>query len=237
MMDEAIVNETMAYLRYLARMGCTGFDPPAEAVAMTKRWESGETAGGAGGETLEAIRAELGDCRRCRLCERRTRIVFGEGNSDARIFFVGEGPGAEEDRQGIPFVGAAGDLLTRIISAMTLSREDVYIANIVKCRPPGNRNPQPDEIAVCVPFLHRQIAAVRPEYIIALGSFAAKTLLDTDRPISALRGRFFDFGEARLMPTYHPAYLLRNPDRKRDVWDDIKKVMAARGLAIDKVRK
>ncbi len=236
-MDEAIVDETVAYLRYLSRMGCTGFDPPPEAVAMTKRWESGETAGGAGGETLDEIRAELGDCRRCRLCERRTRIVFGEGNPDARIFFVGEAPGAEEDRRGIPFVGAAGDLLTRIIAAMTLSREDVYIANIVKCRPPGNRNPQPDEIAACVPFLHRQIASVRPEYICALGSFAARTLLDTDRPISALRGRFFDFGEARLMPTYHPAYLLRNPDRKRDVWDDIKKVMAACGLAIDKVRK
>ncbi len=236
-MDEAIVDETVAYLRYLSRMGCTGFDPSAETLAMTERWESGETAGGAGGETLETIREELGDCRRCRLCERRTRIVFGEGNPDARIFFVGEAPGAEEDRQGIPFVGAAGDLLTRIIAAMTLSREDVYIANIVKCRPPGNRNPQPDEIAACVPFLHRQIASVRPEYICALGSFAARTLLDTDRPISALRGRFFDFGDARLMPTYHPAYLLRNPDRKRDVWDDIKKVMAACGLAIDKVRK
>ena len=184
----------------------------------------------ASAETLEAIRADLGDCQRCKLTHGRKRIVFGEGDPHARLVFVGEGPGGDEDRQGRPFVGAAGQLLTKIINAMHLDRESVYICNIIKCRPPGNRNPEPDEIKACLPFLHRQIAAVGPDFICALGSVAARILLDTDQPISRLRGRFHRFEGIAVMPTFHPAFLLRNPHRKREVWEDVKQLMHAMGL-------
>ena len=178
--------------------------------------------GADGGTALAAVREQLGDCRRCKLCERRTQIVFGVGNPGAALMFIGEGPGEEEDRQGEPFVGRAGQLLTEIITkGMGLRRSDVYIANVVKCRPPGNRNPEPDEIAACQPFLLAQIDTVDPKVIVALGKFAAQTLLETATPISKLRGRWFSFRGRRLMPTFHPSYLLRNPADKKLVWEDI----------------
>ena len=181
--------------------------------------------------TLEGLREVLGDCRRCKLCKGRTNIVFGAGNPDARLMFVGEGPGEDEDRQGIPFVGKAGELLTRIITnAMGLERDDVYIANVVKCRPPNNRNPEPDEIVACEPFLRRQVELVRPEVIVSLGNFATSALLGDRTPISRRRGHWHEFSGTALMPTFHPAYLLRNPSDKGLVWADIKLVMERLGL-------
>jgi uracil-DNA glycosylase family 4 len=178
-------------------------------------------------EALQAIRDDIGDCTRCKLhTQGRKQIVFGVGNPDADLMFVGEAPGADEDVQGIPFVGRAGQLLTKIIEAIGLQRDDVYIANVIKCRPPGNRNPDPDEVDTCEPFLFRQIDSIKPKVIVALGTFAAKALLKTQEPISRLRGRLYDYRGAKLIPTFHPAFLLRSPDRKRDVWDDMKKVRA-----------
>jgi uracil-DNA glycosylase family 4 len=174
--------------------------------------------------TLDAVRRELGACTRCPLHEGRNHLVFGEGDPHARLVFVGEGPGREEDLQGKPFVGRAGELLTRIIEAIDLTREQVYIANIVKCRPPHNRDPRPDEIQACFPFLIKQLQAIRPRIICALGSFAAQTLLGTEEKISALRGRFHRYQGAKLMPTYHPAFLLRNPQFKKAVWEDMKMI-------------
>jgi DNA polymerase len=174
---------------------------------------------------LRLIRDDIGDCTRCKLHAGRTNLVFGVGNPEARLMFVGEGPGADEDEQGEPFVGRAGQLLTQIIKAMGFAREEVYIANVVKCRPPGNRNPEPDEIAQCGPFLQRQIDAIVPRVIVALGKFAAQTLLETEAPISRLRGRFHSVGGIDVMPTFHPSYLLRNPAAKREVWEDMKMVM------------
>ncbi|MGE5245586.1 MAG: uracil-DNA glycosylase [Betaproteobacteria bacterium] len=176
-------------------------------------------------EALTDIRGDIGDCTRCKLHTLgRRQIVFGVGNPTADLMFVGEAPGADEDVQGIPFVGRAGQLLTRIIEAIGLTREDVYIANVIKCRPPQNRNPEPDEVDTCEPFLFRQIDTVRPKVIVALGTFAARTLLRTLDPISRLRGRVYDYRGARLIPTFHPAYLLRNPGSKREVWEDMKRV-------------
>ncbi len=174
--------------------------------------------------SLEGVREILGECTRCRLHEKRTKIVFGQGNPHARLMFIGEGPGADEDRQGLAFVGKAGQLLTRIIAAIGLSRDEVYIANIVKCRPPKNREPQPDEIETCLPFLRQQIRAIRPEIICALGAPAARTLLNANAPISRLRGKFYDLDGIQVMPTYHPAYLLRNPAEKRPVWEDMQAI-------------
>ncbi len=176
-------------------------------------------------ESLEDIRSEIGDCRRCSLCNGRKNIVFGEGNPKSAIMFIGEGPGADEDIQGRPFVGRAGRLLDRMIAAMKLRREDVYIANIVKCRPPGNRAPKPLESDTCIQFLDRQIRAIRPRFICALGTIAAQNLLKTDKPISVMRGKFHERDGAMLMPTYHPAYLLRNPDAKKMVWEDLQIIM------------
>jgi DNA polymerase len=175
---------------------------------------------------LREIRDEIGDCTRCKLHKGRTNLVFGVGDPHARLMFVGEGPGADEDVQGEPFVGRAGQLLTQIIKAMGLTREQVYIANVVKCRPPENRNPEPDEIEQCTPFLRAQIASVNPAVIVALGKFAAQTLLGVETPISRLRGQFHPLGPVAVMPTFHPSYLLRNPSAKREVWDDMKLVMA-----------
>lgn len=175
---------------------------------------------------LEALRAEYEACQMCPLSATRTQVVFGSGNPDARLMFIGEAPGFEEDRQGLPFVGAAGQLLTRIIQAMKLSRQDVYIANCLKCRPPQNRNPLPTEIATCSPILAKQIEIIHPAVICALGKFAAQTLLGTEEPISRLRGRFFDRKDGiKLMPTFHPAYLLRNPEDKKLVWEDMKMIL------------
>ncbi len=175
-------------------------------------------------ETLQEIRTDLGDCRRCKLAPLRRHIVFGSGNEHAELMFVGEAPGADEDAQGLPFVGRAGQLLTRIIEAIDMKREDVYICNILKCRPPENRNPETDEIAACEPFLFRQIASVKPKVICALGTFGAQTLLRTKEPISRLRGQFIEYRGAKLMATFHPAYLLRNPNEKRKVWEDVQKI-------------
>ena len=174
---------------------------------------------------LAAIREDLGPCTRCKLHTLgRKQIVFGVGNPNADLMFVGEAPGADEDIQGEPFVGRAGQLLTKIIEAMGMKREDVYIANVIKCRPPGNRNPEPDEVEQCEPFLFRQIDTIKPKVIVALGKFAAQSLLRTSDPITRLRGREFKYRDAILMPTYHPAYLLRTPSAKRDVWEDMKRV-------------
>jgi len=176
-------------------------------------------------DALAAIREHIGDCTRCKLHRLgRKQIVFGVGNPNADLMFVGEAPGADEDIQGIPFVGRAGQLLTKIIEAIGLSRDDVYIANVIKCRPPENRNPEPDEVESCEPFLFRQIDDIKPRVIVALGTFAAKALLKTQDPISRLRGRTYDYRGAKLIPTFHPAFLLRSPDRKRDVWEDMKRV-------------
>ncbi len=196
---------------------------PAEAPVAAAPRPSREPADSAA--ELVRIREDLGDCRRCKLAPLRTHLVFGVGDPSAELMFIGEAPGEDEDLQGEPFVGRAGQLLTRIIEAMQLRRDQVYIANILKCRPPQNRDPEPDEVACCEPFLHRQIAAIQPLVIVALGRWAAQTLLRTETPISRLRGRFFEFRGAWLLPTFHPSYLLRNPAAKKEVWEDMKKVM------------
>jgi uracil-DNA glycosylase len=186
------------------------------------------TAEASPADALDQLRVEIGPlCVRCKLCNLgRRQVVFGVGNSRARLMFVGEAPGEDEDRQGEPFVGRAGQLLTKIIEAINLTRDQVYIANVIKCRPPGNRNPEPDEVSACEPFLFRQVDIVKPRVIVALGKFAAQCLLRTTEPITRLRGREFPYRGATLIPTFHPAYLLRNPSSKREVWEDMKKVRA-----------
>lgn len=177
-------------------------------------------------DSLEQLREAIGDCKLCKLCAGRTHIVFGVGNPHAKLMFVGEGPGRDEDLQGEPFVGRAGQLLTDIITkGMKLRREDVYIANVVKCRPPENRNPEPDEVAACEPFLKKQIDLVHPQIIVGLGKFAVQTLLQSKVPITKVRGTWYTYHGIKLMPTFHPAYLLRNPADKKLVWEDIQKVM------------
>jgi len=182
------------------------------------------------GDTLELVRENLGECTRCRLHKQRNKIVFGVGNPRAELVFVGEGPGHDEDVQGLPFVGRAGKLLTQMIEAMGLQREDVYICNVVKCRPPENRKPEDDEVATCSPYLYRQLDVIAPKAIVCLGGVAAQTLLKTKDPISRFRGNWFDFRNSKLLATYHPAYLLRNPNAKGEVWKDLQKVMVFLGL-------
>ena len=250
------MNQKLAdHLRFYGELGVAGInrDPrwrrrAAESEIGNRKSEIGDRKSGIGseGETaaetpqvipvtlarspqeaLDLIRTEIGDCTRCKLHRLgRRQIVFGVGNPSADLMFVGEAPGADEDIQGIPFVGRAGQLLTKIIEAIDLSREDVYIANVIKCRPPENRNPEPDEVETCEPFLFQQIDVIKPKVIVALGTFAAKALLKTQDPISRLRGRVYDYRGAKLIPPFHPAFLLRSPDRKRDVWEDMKKVRA-----------
>lgn len=181
-------------------------------------------------DSWHGLHTAAAGCERCALSKTRRNVVFGDGNRSARLVFVGEAPGADEDQQGLPFVGRAGQLLTNIIRAMGLEHKDVYICNILKCRPPGNRNPLPEEIRLCEPYLKRQLALISPEIICALGSFAAKTLLQTETPITALRGRFHSYAGIKLMPTYHPAYLLRNPQAKKQVWEDVQLIMKEIGL-------
>lgn len=216
------------FFSHMERIGSSGFPCSESAVDLLRGW--GKTPPRIA--TLQDVRAELGDCRRCGLCSSRQQIVFGAGSPKTDLVFVGEGPGFEEDRQGVPFVGPAGDLLTKIIHAIGKTRDAIYIANVVKCRPPGNRNPNPEEVSACLPFLKRQLAVIQPKIVCALGAVAARALLETEEPISRLRGRFHRYGDARLMPTYHPAYLLRNPEKKRDVWEDMKKIMAELGLPL-----
>lgn len=178
-------------------------------------------------EALQLIRDDLGECTRCKLHRLgRRQIVFGVGDPGADLMFIGEAPGRDEDIQGIPFVGRAGQLLTKMIEAIGLTRDEVYIANVIKCRPPENRNPEPDEVATCEPFLFRQLDAIKPKVVVALGSVAVKVLLKSDAPISRLRGRVIDYRGAKLVPTFHPAFLLRSPDKKREAWEDLKKVRA-----------
>ncbi|HET8921696.1 MAG TPA: uracil-DNA glycosylase [Candidatus Acidoferrum sp.] len=185
-------------------------------------------------DSLLRIREDLGECTRCKLHSTRHTIVFGDGSSKAELVFVGEGPGADEDAQGLPFVGRAGKLLTQMIEAMGLQRKDVYICNVVKCRPPGNRQPEEEEVSTCSPFLLRQIDVIAPKVIVCLGAVAAKTLLQTNRGISQFRGEWLDFRGKKLLATYHPAYLLRNPAAKSEVWKDLQKVMAVLGLEVKK---
>lgn len=179
--------------------------------------------------SLSAIRADLGDCRRCKLHPTRTNIVFGVGPENAELVFVGEGPGENEDLKGEPFVGRAGELLTKMIVAMGYKRQEVYIANVVKCRPPGNRDPEPDEIAACRPFLERQLDAIRPKVIVALGAFAAQLITGSTDRISLLRGRFHEFRGIKVMPTFHPSYLLQSPSKKKEAWSDLQQVMKLLG--------
>jgi uracil-DNA glycosylase family 4 len=178
------------------------------------------------GNSLEEIRQEVINCRLCPLYKTRKKPVFGEGNPRARLVFVGEAPGREEDIQGLPFVGQAGELLTKIIEAMKLKRKDVYICNVLKCRPPQNRSPLPSEIIACQDYLIQQLELINPRIICCLGKFACSTLIEQDFPITKLRGKFFDFRGIKVMPTFHPAYLLRNPSAKRLVWEDMQKIMA-----------
>ena len=216
-------DDLRAHLDFFGELGVDG-------VRLEPEWRTRgerERVAPQAGESLPVIREDLGDCTRCKLHTLgRRQIVFGVGNPNADLMFVGEAPGADEDIQGEPFVGRAGQLLTKIIEAIGLRREDVYIANVIKCRPPNNRNPEPDEVEQCEPFLFRQIDTIRPKVIVALGKFAAQSLLRTTDPITRLRGREYTYREAILMPTYHPAYLLRTPSAKRDVWEDMKRVRA-----------
>jgi DNA polymerase len=217
-MDENInelISDLKTYLEYLKGMGIISL--PTSEMEADKHVPCHVI-------TLEEVRKELGDCKRCKLHRTRRTIVFGEGNERATLMFIGEGPGYDEDVQGRPFVGKAGQLLTKIIQSINLPREEVYIANIIKCRPPQNRNPEPDEIQSCHPFLMKQIDAIQPKIICALGTFSAQTLLKTDTKITALRGKVFDLEGIKVIPTYHPAFLLRNPDKKREVWEDMKKI-------------
>jgi len=212
--DEMIA-DLKSYLEYLKGMGIVSL--PAYEMKADEPGQSTMI-------TLEDVRKELGDCKRCKLHRTRKTIVFGEGNEKATLMFIGEGPGYDEDVQGRPFVGKAGQLLTKIIQSINLSREEVYIANIIKCRPPQNRNPEPDEIQNCHPFLMKQISVIQPKIICALGTFSAHTLLKTDAKITALRGKLYNLEGIKVIPTYHPAFLLRNPEKKREVWEDMKKI-------------
>ena len=234
------MNQLAEHLRFYQELGVTGISRDAE----WRRREDGTrpladgpeieavpvTLARSTVETLAAVRADLGDCTRCKLhTQGRKQIVFGVGNPTADLMFVGEAPGADEDAQGIPFVGRAGQLLTKMIEAMGFTRDQVYIANVLKCRPPATGILKPDEIATCEPFLFRQLASVEPKVVIALGAFAARTLLKTDAPISRLRGRVFDYRGAKLIPTFHPSFLLRSPGYKREAWEDLKTALALLG--------
>jgi uracil-DNA glycosylase len=204
--------------------------PPVSAIPLVSVPSLFEAIDRVEGDTLEQIREDLGECTRCRLHEKRNKIVFGAGNPRAELVFVGEGPGHDEDMQGLPFVGRAGKLLTQMIEAMGLAREQVYICNVVKCRPPENRKPEDDEAATCSPYLYRQLDAIAPKAIVCLGLTAAQSLLKTKDSISRFRGEWFDYRGTKLLATYHPAYLLRNPNAKGEVWKDLQKVMAHLGL-------
>ena len=229
------------HLKFFGELGVAGYRKDAAWAARTESAESKESRESTAQspepearslesgvvESLAAIRGDIGECVRCKLCALgRKQIVFGVGNPNADLMFVGEAPGRDEDIQGIPFVGRAGQKLTQIIEAIGLKREDVYIANVIKCRPPENRNPEPDEVEQCEPFLFRQVDTIKPKVIVALGTFAAKSLLKSNESISRLRGRVFEYRGAKLVPTFHPAFLLRNPSCRREVWEDMKKVRA-----------
>lgn len=239
-MSSTGVGEALAavqsYVRYLQRLGVTALpvrltaSSPAAVPPVAPAQPVTPVVTETPAARLAALEASARTCTNCRLHSGRTQVVFGTGDPAAALVFVGEAPGYEEDRQGEPFVGAAGELLTRIIAAIGLTRQHVYILNVIKCRPPQNRNPQPDEIAACQPLWQAQLACLKPRVICALGAFAAQTLLHTDAKISHLRGRFHMLGDIQVMPTYHPAFLLRNPQQKRAVWEDMQLIQRALGL-------
>ena len=230
-----IAREAGRHLAWLRDAGVRDVPPPSAPETVSTHAPAGSPGTyslsdkGCGSPALLAVREELGECTRCKLAGGRTKLVFGVGDPRAELMFVGEGPGADEDRQGEPFVGRAGQLLTKMIEAMGYRREEVYIANVVKCRPPENRNPEPDEMDACEPFLRGQIAAVRPKVIVALGKVAVQALLRDTTAISRLRGRWFAYEGVKLMPTFHPAYLLRSPEEKKKAWEDLQLVMKELG--------
>ncbi|HXY39372.1 MAG TPA: uracil-DNA glycosylase [Vicinamibacteria bacterium] len=228
--DEELVGQLLAHARFLGSLSTIGVPPlpPAPPAAVAPA-----DATAADGTSLESIRETIGDCRRCKLAAGRKTIVFGQGNPKAELMFVGEAPGAEEDEQGLAFVGRAGQLLTDIIEkGLRIRRAEVFIANVLKCRPPQNRNPEPDEIIACQPFLEAQIRAIRPRVLVGLGKFGAQWLLKTAEPITRLRGRVGSWEGIHVMPTYHPAYLLRNPGAKKEVWEDMKVVLQLLGRRV-----
>ena len=223
------LSEIMGQLKtHIAYNQSIGLEPPSLSPQAIAYLEGGPIQP----TSLEDLREDIGDCRRCKLYQDRTNLVFGDGAPKARLVFVGEGPGREEDLEGRPFVGEAGRLLTRIIKAMELTRESVYICNVVKCRPPNNRDPEADEIDSCLPFLKRQLSLIQPDVICALGRVAAQSLLGKEFRITRERGKWHSFMDIPLMPTYHPAYLLRNPTAKREVWEDIQEIMRHLGLEV-----
>lgn len=226
------VDDVKRYLACLSELGCNGFDSSKQSLDILSTWgkprirkASVQTPQG-----LDRISADLGDCRRCALSTRRNSLVFGTGNPNARLMFIGEAPGYDEDMQGRPFVGASGQLLTKMIEAMGLTRDQVYITHIVKCMPTQNRTPLPEEINACFPFVKQQIQAINPEVICTLGAFATQALLGKHEDVSRLRGRLLDYGPHKVMPTFHPDFLLRKPENKREAWEDLKKIMAVLGL-------
>ncbi len=232
---EALAADLLAHARLLERLDTVGtaWPPPALADEAPRAETAAVAETGDRAARLLAVREELGDCRRCRLAGGRKTIVFGQGSPEAELMFVGEAPGADEDAQGLAFVGRAGQLLTDIIEkGMKLRRADVWICNVLKCRPPQNRNPEPDEILSCQPFLEAQIRAIRPRVLVGLGKFGAHWLLKTAEPITRLRGRLGEYEGIPVMPTYHPAYLLRNPGGKKEVWEDMKAVLRLLGRPI-----
>jgi uracil-DNA glycosylase family 4 len=249
---QGLLHDAASLLRFQADLGLRGLDvssqcltrgpapPPSVGAAAAALGREPETSApdalppplpAEPARALRLLRDHIGDCQRCKLAKGRTSVVFGVGNPQAQLMFVGEGPGRDEDLQGEPFVGEAGKLLNRMIGAMGLKREEIYIANMVKCRPPRNRDPEPDEVAACEPFLQRQIATIRPRVLVALGRYAAQTLLRDSTPISRMRGRWRAYEGIDLMPTFHPAYLLRSPGDKRLVWQDLQAVMQKLGLS------
>jgi DNA polymerase len=221
---DQVLSEAMNFLEYAKILGVSEVTRQPPKLELHNE-ELSKT------RNLEEISKVIGDCKRCKLCSDRTNIVFGVGNKNADLMFIGEGPGRDEDAQGVPFVGRAGQLLTKIIEAMKISRDDVYIANIVKCRPPGNRNPEPDEVTACMPFLIRQAQLIKPKVIVCLGSVASQNLLGVETKITSLRGNFTSWQNIPVMPTYHPAFLLRNPNMKKPVWEDMQKVMEKLGVS------
>jgi DNA polymerase len=222
---EDVLADLAERARYYASL--TSLGAPRVSTGGASLAAAASTDGPATGESLESIREWIGDCQRCKLAGGRKNIVFGQGNPHARLMFVGEAPGGDEDEQGLAFVGRAGQLLTDIIEkGLKIPRKDVYIANVIKCRPPQNRNPETDEIESCQPFLEKQIETIRPKVLVGLGKFAGQWLLKTAEPISRIRGRLGEYKGIKVMPTYHPAYLLRNPGAKKEVWEDMKVVLA-----------
>lgn len=213
-----LIESLSGWLRYQRRLGWRGLPGQVETQPEVREQPADRP-------TLEEIRAEMGDCRRCKLYGGRTNLVFGDGAADARLMFVGEAPGAEEDLQGLPFVGAAGQLLNNLLSKLGLSRQEVYIANVLKSRPPGNRDPEADEITACLPFLKKQIQAIHPQVIVTLGRIAAQALLGTKEPLTKMRGHWQRYDNIRVMPTFHPSYLLRFPQERHKTWDDMQQVM------------